>query len=360
MSRRIAPYLIPFAAVWAALLLGQIFWPTAWAGQNAQLAHAIFVKVNGQTITQEQVVEAVHYLVKREYNGVMPRDEEVLEKLQDAAVRDLVRSLMIQSEAHKLGLKFRGNMKYLIQRQGLKQEEVTPVIRRLLTADDIFEDIMMASGTPLRDPSPKEIKDFYLKNREEFKPNSFIVVRTIFLALDGKRPQSFFKAQGEEMLAQIEAVQPVTKRTEAFAKLAKEKSEDIFAKFGGLLTGESTEKWIPKAFQNQNPDGSPIFPPVMAEEIRKLNKPGETRMAISDDGVHLLYCEDVQGGKEMTWQEASRIIEFILKERTRNKSLRQWISEIYDRSDVRWHDGTEFDKEQLTKPLLPSEMGPQD
>ncbi len=358
MPRRTAPLFMLAAALSAVLAYGLIFGPYAYAGQNTQLAHAIFLKVNGQTITQEQVVEAVHYLVKREFNGVMPRDEEMLEKIQDAAIRDLVRSLLIQSEARKLSLKFRGNLKFLIQRQGLKPEEVTPTIRRLLTSDDLFEDIMMASGTPLRDPSPKEIKDFYLKNRDEFKPNTLIVVRTIFLALDGKQPQSYYKAQGEEMLRQIDAVQPVAKRTEAFAKMAKEKSQDIFAQFGGLLTGDSPEKWIPKSFQNQNPDGSPIFPPTMVEEIRKLNKPGETRLAISDDGVHLLYCEEVQGGKEMTWQEASRIIEFILKERARNRGMRQWISEIYDRSDVRWHDGTEYEKELLTKPLLPTEMGP--
>ncbi|MCD7895603.1 MAG: hypothetical protein LUG50_02885 [Planctomycetaceae bacterium] len=335
-----------------------MLWCSAAAAGQQQLAHAIFVKVNGQTITQEQVVEVVQYIVKREFNGVIPEDEEVLDNLQDAALRDLVRCLLIHDEARRVGVRPRGNEKFLMQRAGLKQEEVTPILRKLLVADDMFEDIMMASGTPLRDPSPREIRDFYEENREEFRPNAFIIVRTIFLPITDREPQAYLKAQGEELLRQIAAV-PMPQRNEAFGRLAVERSQDIFARYGGLLTADAEDPYIPKNFSNQNPDGSPIFPPIMVEEIRKLNRPGEGRLAVSAEGVHLLYCDDVQGGQEMSRQEAYRIAEFILKERDRNARLRQWLNEVYDRSDVRWHDGTDFDKDLLTKILLPSEVGPQ-
>lgn len=329
----------------------------AIAGET-QLAHAIFVKVNGETITQEQVVEVVKYLVRQEYNNVMPQDEEELEKIQDAALRDLIRALLIRSEARKSRVNISsGRLKGLIRQSGLKPDEVTPTIRRIIEADDMFEDLMASSGTPIRDPSPRDIKDFYNENREEFRSSAFIIVRTIFIADDGRREQSFYKRQAEELVEQIKAV-PLNRRTEYFAEMAKEVSQDVFAQFGGLLTGDNPEKWIPKDFANKNPDGTDIFPATMMEGIRKLAKPGDVRLAVSADGMHILYCEDSQGGKVMKWDEARNIIEYVLKTRARNRRLRVWLNQIYDRSDVRWHDGTVYEKENLTKILLPSEQNP--
>lgn len=320
-----------------------------------ELAHAIFVKVNGKTITQEQVVEAVKFIIKREYNNVMPEDEEELDKIQRAALRDLVRTLLIHDEAGRVGIKpSRNSWKEWARRHGLTQDEVTPTIRRMLEADDLFEELMMASGTPINQPSPREIKDFYNKNRDEFKTNAFIIVRTIFLPVDTSRPQSHYKTTAEELMTQLENV-PIAQRTDAFDKTARERSQDIFAKNGGLLTGDSPDKWIPKDFNNENEDGTPIFPPTMVEEIRRLNRKGDLRLAVSSDGMHLLYCEDVQGGKTIGWDEASRIIEYVLKERQKNSRMRWWLNRVYDRSDVRWHDGSAFEKGTLTEILLPSE-----
>ena len=335
-------------------------WCQAGNAASAQLAHAIFIKVNGRTITQEQVIETVKYIIKREYNNVMPEDEEELENIQDAAQRDLVRSLLIHDEARKLGAKLDSQrLKYVIRNSGLSNEEITPTIRRLVEADELFEDIMALTGTPIREPSPREIKDFYTNNRDEFKSNTFIIVRTIFIATDDRRPQAFYKAQGEELMRSIEAV-PLQERAAAFAKAAEEHSQDIFAKFGGLLTGDSPEQWIPKDFANQNADGTPIFPPTMIEGIRRLNKPGDIRLAVSEDGIHLLYCENVRGGRTVPWSEANKIIEYVLKDRYKNRQLRNWLNQIYDRSDVRWHDGAVYEKENLTRILLPSERGPLD
>ncbi len=301
------------------------------------------------------MVEVVRYLVKREFNGVMPEDEEILDNLQKAALRDLVRSQLIHFEAESAGIKPDANMrKYAIQQSGLKPEEITVSIRRLLEADDLFSDLMMAGGTPLREPSPRDIKNFFVENRADFRTNTFLIVRTIFLPQDPSRSQTFIKGQAEQWLRELDSV-PVQRRTDAFAAMARERSEDIFARFGGLLTGDSPEPWIPQDFENAGPDGSPIFPPIMVEEIRRLNRPGELRLAISSEGAHLLYCEDVRGGRDIPWAEAKRIIEYVLKERARNEKLRQWLNIIYDRSDVRWHDGTLFEKSALTEILLPSE-----
>ena len=332
-----------------------LFFVTA-AHAEEELAHAIFVKVNDNNIVQNQVVDTVRYLIKREYNNVMPEDDEELDRIQRAALRDLVRTYLIHDEARRIGLKpDRMMIKSAIANSGLKPEEISPTIRRILEADDLFDDLMMSSGTPISQPSPREVKDFYTKNREEFRSNAFIIVRTIFISADRRR-QAEFKMRAEQLVRQLEAV-PLSQRTEAFANTAKEISEDIFGEFGGLLTGDSPERWIPKDFQNTNPDGSSVFPPTMVEEIRRLNNKGEVRLAVSADGMHLLYCEDVRGGQMMGWEEASRIINYVLKQRLRNTRLRGWLNRVYDRSDVRWHDGTKFEKELLTEVLLPSERG---
>lgn len=350
-----------FIAFFAAGLFAGLFpcAPFSRSGE-AELAHAIFVKVNGQTITQEQVLEAAKYLIKREYNDVTPADEEELDKIQQAALRDLVRTYLILDTAKRAGIVPSPEaFKRAERSSGLKQEEVTPTIRRMLVVDDIFEELMMAQGTPINQPSPREVKEFYAKNRDEFKTNTFIIIRTIFLPLDPRRSQAFMKNQGDTLLRQISVI-PMPQRTDAFAAAAVEYSQDVFSQFGGLLTGDAPEKWIPKDFNNNTPDGGTMFPPTMVEEIRRLNKPGDIRLAVSEDGIHLVYCEDVRGGQEIAWGEAKRIIEYVITERVRNKRLRQWLHRVYDRSDVRWHDGTVFDKNALTEILLPSERVPQD
>lgn len=326
------------------------------AGQG-ELAYAIFLRVNGRPITQENVTQIAHYLLKREYPDGAPSSETEALNLQNAAIRDLVRSSLIHSEASRLGLKVDRDMsRRAIAMSGLRPDEVTPTIRRILEADDLFEEIMMEEGTPIRQPTPREVRDFYLDHRQEFTMDAFIVVRTIFIGEDGIRPQSHFLAQAEALKRQLEMV-PLDQRTEAFAKAARESSQDVFAEYGGLLTASSEEPWMPRDFSNESPDGRELFPQAMVQGIRSLRTKGEIRLAVSEDGVHLFYLEDLRGGNTLPWDEAKRVIEFLLKQRRRNDAMRNWINRIYDRSDVRWHDGSAYDKAQLTQILLPSERG---
>jgi hypothetical protein len=325
------------------------------AAAGEQLAHAIYVKVNGKTITQENVLEAVRYLVKREFRGIVPEDEEELDNLQKAALRDLVRTILIHDEAAREGVRVdRVYSRQAMAQSGLSPEEITPTIRRMLEADDLFEDLMARSGTPINNPSPSQIRKFYTDNKEDFRSDSQIIVRTIFIAADSSSAQAVFKAKAERVMEELQAVPP-GQRTAAFAKKAGEISEDVFAQHGGLLTGDMPDAWIPKDFNNLNPEGEPIFPVQMVEVIRRLNRAGELRLAVSSEGMHIMYCEDVRGGRLMPFDEASRIIDYILKSDARNRRMRAWLSRVYDRSDVRWHDGTPYEKETLTEVLLPSE-----
>ncbi len=328
----------------------------AKAGEG-ELAYSIFIRVNGRPITQESVGQVARYLLKREYNGKVPNDMQELSNVEKAAIRDLVRTQLIHSEAQRLNIRLdRDLTKRAIAMSGLRPDEVTPTIRRVLEADDLFEQIMMGEGTPIRSPSPKEIKQFYIDNRESFRSDAFIIVREIFIGEDGIKPQSFFKEQAEELIRQLEMV-PVSQRTDAFDKMAREKSQDVFAEYGGRLTAGAEQGWMPQEFINERPDGRDIFPPEMVEGIRRLKQKGEVRLAISVDGMHILYLEDIKGGTIMPWAEASRIIEFHLKQRQKIIAMRNWINSIYDRSDVRWNDGTAYEKRELAEVLLPSERG---
>ncbi|MDR1612281.1 MAG: peptidylprolyl isomerase [Planctomycetota bacterium] len=343
-SRRLA------AAVLALLML----FGTALA---QELAYAIFIRVNGKPITQENVAQAMRFLLQREYKGQMPFDEQERENLQRAAIRDLVRTYLIHDEAAKLGLKpNRAYTQRAIAAAGFKQEAVTPTIRKMLEADDLFDDIMLNSGTPIKNPSPREIKDFYTRNRDSFRNDAYIVVRTIFIADDGSREHSYFKSRAEDLWRTLSGT-PLSTRTEAFSKAAQESSQDIFAQFGGLLTGAAPEPWMPQDFSNDGPDGKPIFPEEMVAAIRRMKSKGEIRMAVSSEGFHLLYLEGIRGGNIIGWEEASRIIDFYLKQQYRNERLRTWIGRVYDRGDVRWHDGSPYEKSRLTEMLLPSEHG---
>lgn len=323
----------------------------------AELSYAIYLRVNGRPITQDNVVQAVKFLLGREYNNVMPADEEEQEGLQRAAIRDLVRSYIIHHEAGLLGIRpDRNSARRALAGSGVPYGDVTPTVRRMLEADSLFDEIMMREMTPVKDPSPREIKDFYLRNRDSFRTDAFVKIRTLFIAVDGSRPQSYFKDRAEDIMRTLQST-PREMRTDAFAKAAMESSQDVFAPFGGLLTADSPEQWIPQEFANKKSDGSPVFPAQMAEGIRRMKNKGEIRLAVSDMGMHLLYLEDVRGGNVIGWDEASRIIEYYLKQRARNERLRAWIGRAFDRSDVRWHDGSAYDKAQLTESILPSERG---
>ncbi|MDR2392069.1 MAG: hypothetical protein LBE84_10390 [Planctomycetota bacterium] len=325
-----------------------------------ELAHAIFIKVNGKTITQDYVVEAVKYLVKREYNDTPPEDEEEMDNLQKAALRDLIRAVLVHDEAKSLGVSLaRDRARRLAGTSGLKPEEISPTIRRILESEELFEEVMLASGTPVPSPSPKEVKEFYLKNRAEFRTNALVIVRTIFLPEDGSRPQAYFKARAEEIMDRLLGV-PYPQRTDAFDKTARENSQDIFARFGGLLTGASSERWIPKDINNKNADGTDIFPQAMVDAIRRFSSRGEIRLAVSAEGMHLMYCEDMRGGRDIPWSEAAQIIDYYLRQNARNRLMRSWLNRIYDRSDIRWHDGTPYERELLTGIFLPSERAERD
>ncbi|MDR3211081.1 MAG: hypothetical protein LBU79_04105 [Planctomycetota bacterium] len=331
--------------------------PPLAAGEEGELAYAIFLKVNGRPITQDNVIQVMRFLVKREYNGEVPEEEPAMANIQKAAIRDLVRAQLIHSEASRAGVKLdREYSRRAIAMSGLRPDEVTPTIRRMLEADDLFDEIMMVEGTPIRTPSPREMKEFYTQNQDGFRQDAFVIVRTIFLGYDGRRPNSFFRQQGEDLAWQINSV-PLSERTEYFSRLAKEQSQDVFAEHGGRLTGDAAEAWMPREFTNVNAEGRPIFPEAMVEGIRSLVNRGEVRVVESEDGVHLLYLEDVRGGGVISWNESKRVVEYVVKQRNRNAAMRSWINRIYDHSDVKWHDGTPYDKAILTEEILPSERG---
>lgn len=332
--------------------------PGGQAGQG-ELAYAIYLRVNGRPITQDHVAQTMRYLVNREYKDQGIASEEEALNVQNAAIRDLVRSYLIHSEANRSGVKLdRETARRASQVSGLRPDEITPTIRRILEADDLFDELMMAEGTPVRTPSPKEVRDFYLSNRENFTMDAYIIVREIFIGYDGRRAESHFIEQGQKIIQEIEAAS-YTGRTEAFIKAAGEHSQDIFAEVGGLLTNNPSDPWMPRDFANEMPDGTPIFPQPMVDGIKSLSVKGEIRLVTSEDGVHLLYLEDTRGGNVMPWDEAKRLIEYLLKHRRRNEAMRNWINRIYDRSDVRWHNGNPYDKALLTQVMLPSERGMQ-
>lgn len=330
---------------------------TLFTTSSMDLAYAIFIRVNGRPITQDNVAQAEQYLLKREYRGEVPEDQEEQIRINRAAIRDLVRTQLIHSEAASIGIKLSpGESRRAIAMSGLRPDEVSPTIRRMLEADDLFDMLMSAEGTPVRDPSPKEVRDFYLNSKELFRNDAYIIVRTIFIADDGTRSQSYFRDRATQIMNQVNMM-PLSQRTDFFAKAAREVSQDVFAEFGGLLTGSAEDSWLPQGFTNRTPDGSSIFPEPMVEAIRQLKTPGEVRLAVSEDGIHLLYLENLRGGNIVPWSEAKRVVEYFLRQKVRVEALRGWINRIYDRSDVRWHNGETFEKERLTESLLPTERG---
>lgn len=241
-----------------------------------------------------------------------------------------------------------------LARSRVKPGSTTRIVRRLIESQVMFDLIMRHEQIPPFQARPKDILKGYHETREQFRQHSIVKVRHIFLPAEDPQSIKLKKQQGTLFKKKIEAQTSLSGRSDFFKALAGEFSQDMFAASGGLIRFSSEgDGWFPQEIDFKNREtGKEIFPKAMIRGITGLSKKGEVRGPIvSEKGIHLLYLEDIKGGKYIDRREAYKIIEHLMRLDERRSWLCKWLVDKYERSQVSWHDGSPYEKELL----LPSE-----
>lgn len=323
------------------------------------LLKAVIVNVNGVKIIKNDMDEMVQYFYHRKYGEHPPAiSSDEAEALYNAAVVELIKIELINDEAKIKDVKLEDSMvDRQLRRMRVNPVEASPVERKIAASEMSFDKLLALEGHPPYRPSPKQIREYYQKNLDQFRSNCMVIVRSIFLRAETAEEAA--KVQEKtDMLRESILKQPEDKRQEYFAAVAKEYSQDAYSANGGLIRISRDEQgWFPQSLINERPGEKPgekqeIFPEQMYKAIEGLATKGEvTEVCRSNRGFHILYLQDIKGGDLMPFDKAVEIIQYIFEQKERVVYLQKWLKEKWERSEVTWHDGEPYPLDNLLAPL---------
>ncbi|MBN2713440.1 MAG: peptidylprolyl isomerase [Planctomycetes bacterium] len=322
---------------------------------QGELVKATLVVINGTRITQDDLNEMAEYLLKAKYKPKdgqpirLTQDEE--REIWDSSLRELIKMRLIFDEASKLGLNNDDeDVERQLNRMGVEASTAPVVMRKIASADLLVDQVLAAKGFPPYKPSPKEIRDVWEEQKDSFRTNAFVRVRHIILPTIGEDNPDVVAAKAKLLRDKLLEKAP-DKRSELFAEMAKEFSDGAFAEHGGLLhLGKDKEGWFPQEFGNKRPDGSPIFPETLYKAIQAFthkDKHNVSKVIRSELGFHLLFLEDIKGGKQIAWTEAQKLIRIHLEQKVRKERMLEWLKAKAEESKILWHDGEVYPANML-------------
>jgi len=265
----------------------------------------------------------------------------------------LIKINLIKSEAKELGVSVEvkevdKKLKYMRMWKARKSR----MARDIAESELLFDRIMAKNGIPSYRPGPGEIRKFYANSKDAFKEKCMVVVRSIFLALDDPADDSLIKRKADSLRQKL-MTKPRGQRSALFAMICKEFSEDAFKNDGGLIRITSDPQgWFPQDIQTPQHNKRSIFPLAMCRGIKNLTRKGDVSPVIkSERGYHILFLENIKGGKTVPFTDAVPVITRYLEQQERRKRMRKWIREKWQRTDVKWNDGQPYPLEDILSSL---------
>ncbi len=240
-----------------------------------------------------------------EKEGFTPSDEEV-----EAAFSQFKESL--QKE---------GGYDRLTKSLGVTEERLKETIRDKL-AMEAFQNVKMQEGK--REPSEKEIEDYYYSHHAGFRHPARIRASHIFIGPDSEGDQAKEKArQRAEQLRKMIGDSP----EKTFVNLARQYSEEPgTAPRGGDL-----------GFVDRNH-------PTINKQFRKAAfalEEGEVSDVVeTEDGFHIIWCTD----HEQSLEEARKEIRSILIKKSMTEHFAEWLRQAKKEMDIE----KKFDPETFT------------
>ena len=327
------------------------------ADENQILNHAILVNVNGNKITRSQLDTMGKILFKMNFPG---RDEKSineaeLELLSTNALKELITIFLTEDEYDKIMNDENPNNDFKIKSRDVDREirnmnlgklKNQPLAERYARSKVMRRNIVYSTRSGM-DASPREVKRFYLKNRDTvFTEQKKIRIRELFLSSDASN-DSLSKKQAMMLYNNLKS-KSVTQRLKLFPEMAREFSRDRFAAKGGLLVTGTPGNFFPQEHNFKRPDGSLYFPQEMIQAIHDLNAKGDIIITKSNKGWHIIILEAIRGGKKIPFNKVKNIIENYLADNTYEEAYYDWLKTKVARNRITWNDGDPFPPDKIT------------
>lgn len=316
----------------------------AFAGES-RMADAVLVKVNGQPIYKREVEKYAGVKAEKMLRAGMELTREREERLLRGALRDLISSRLIRQQAllKRVGVS-EDTVDERMQKVGAPDNEH---IRRNIKDDILFERLMKRERTPVSEPSPREVREFYLEHRDSFTHPRRVRARhiTIPKALPETRSSELRRAKRLRNEAMAEGT--------VFAELAKRRGGTALdRRSGGLIIYPETEKqgffFNPKRSDLRQQE---VYPTAMLDALEELEKGSVSEVIESDRGFHILYVDEEIPAKTFEFSEVQAKIRQHLFRLARIRLQRKWIARVVDESRVTWRDNTEVAPSEIIPPL---------
>jgi len=300
-----------FTLVIAAAIMALIL---ALAGCGSKAA----ATVNGKAIPQSDVDKQIDIIKKQQKDAFKGTKGKELEKNFRKRILDqLITAELVKQEAEKRHIKvskkeieakvnqvkkvFGNDQKKFTA--ALKQQGMTEDEYRNRVHDQVISEKMVKIIVKSEKVSGKDIKNYYEKNKEQFKDPEQMKI-SLILVKD--------KAKANKILSDI-------KGGADFAEQAKANSEDPSKDKGGDIGFRRVDE----------------FPPSDAEMLKKL-KIGEVSDVADNSGSYIIYkVEDKKDAKQKNFDEVKKEIkQRLLLEKQRAKFL-SWIEEVKKKANIK-------------------------
>jgi len=291
----------------------------------AQLLDQVIAVVNDEAITQSELdslLRPIYEDYKQRYSG-----DKLFRELNDARTKllnQLIEDRLVYQEAKEMK----------IEADPLKIDEQIEMFQNKFPNSQAMEKALNDQGVTLHGLrerlekqemvrilhdreirskvviSPSEIEKYFEEHPDEFTSKDFVRVRSITIKKSDEAREKGLK--DEDALAKMQAIVKGLKEGGDFAKLAKDNSQDVNAKEGGL--GD----WVERGAMIESID----------QEIFKL-KPGESSEVIETPmGYHLFRCEETRAGSKRTLEEVREDIYETLYRQKSETRFNEWLVDL--------------------------------
>jgi parvulin-like peptidyl-prolyl isomerase len=311
-----------------ALMLSTVAWGQLLRGGNMPVA-----RVGNTDISQGRVDSLTQLLAMEQFQG-QNVPAHVMEQVKFTVVENLVGQelLRLESEARKIAVSNGLVDSMVTMAKAQFPDEKTFIERLAMTGSNLAEfrdrirnqlktEILLEQEfPPAADPTEKEIRDFFARNREKFPVNDSVNGAQIFISVD-KKDDSATIDNKRVMLEGLRA--QVLSGRASFPMLAAHYSDDPQARQTGGVIG----KFVPKDFGTE-----------WIEVVKNLQVTEMSRVFRSAQGFHLVMLTEKNDGRLESYVPKIDYLLRMEQEQRRQEKVRAFLESLAKKYKVTYNN----------------------
>jgi len=321
----------PYSALIPLMMLALLSFSTPLAWAQAQLLDQVIAVVNDEAITQSEldsILRPIYEDYKQRYSG-----DKLFRQLNEARsklLNQLIEDRLVYQEAKEKKIQV-DTLKIDEQIEAFQKKFPTPVametalneqgvtlrgLRERLEKQEMVRKLHEQEVKAKVIVSPSEIEKYFEENPEKFTSKDRMRVRSITIKKSDEAREKGLK--DEAAFEKMQSLEKSIKSGGDFTALAKDNSQDVNAKEGGL--GD----WVERGAMIEAID----------LVIFKLN-PGETSEILETAmGYHLFRCEETQSGNKRGLEEVRDEIYNRIYQNKSEARFEEWLKELKSKAYV--------------------------